>query len=709
MGTTQDLDLEPATAEKIVHAALAKQLFTEAEVDAARASAEETGRSIVAVLVEEGLIAPRTVDALAASLADSDPQDGAVTRAHTGGAPSAVKAPASAPVVAGYELLSKLGEGGMGAVWRARQLKVGGREVALKVVSGSSAVSDDDRARFRREAGAAAAVSHENVISIFDVGETADGRPFMALELVPGGDAQKLCETRGGRLNEAEALALVRDAARGVGALARAGLVHRDIKPANIFIGADGRAKLADLGLARQAAGDDRMTASGMIVGTPAFMSPEQASAQPLDVRTDIYALGATLYALCTGRPPFVGRTALVVVAKVLNDEAPDPRDLVPALSAGTARVIARALSKDPRARFQTADELVDALQRALAASSGRVPREVPPPRPSGRVIAPAKRAQQTVPLPASAQPFTSGPRGVAVPAVLGLCLLGFLGAGAVARGRRTPAVPTPPRVAQRPSATPSAPAQDAPAEDEALDDASPGARLPDDTWTPPPAPRATSGEATSLPTTGRRAYRAQPLDQGTSTLGAVRGDPLGRVIGTNTRYMTANSRAVEATGGMAGLHLERAPDAVWWSVRVNPSSARGMAAIGDSTGTHAFAAQVRLDGGAGELLVWLLDPRRPTSPNDFGLARETPVARLPLRGVNRSRGANLQLYFSLTDRWAVSLTQDDRSLVQDQGPLPDAASAELARGLRVFTAVCAHEYDEDRQPLEAGLLLETR
>jgi serine/threonine protein kinase len=705
MGTTQDLDLEPATAEKIVRAALAKQLFTEAEVDAARSSAEETGKSVVAVLVEEGLIAPRTVDALAASLAESDAQDSALTRAN-GGPASAVKAPPSAPVVAGYELLSKLGEGGMGAVWRARQLKVGGREVALKVISGGSAVSDDAKARFMREAGAAAAVSHENVISIFDVGETADGRPFMALELVPGGDAQKLCETRGGRLHEAEALALVRDAARGVGALAKAGLVHRDIKPANIFIGADRRAKLADLGLARQAAGDDRMTASGMIVGTPAFMSPEQASAQPLDVRTDIYALGATLYALCTGRPPFVGRTALVVVAKVLNDEAPDPRDLAPALSAGTARVIARALSKDPRARFQTADELVDALQRALAAISGRAPREVPPPRPSGRVIA---KSPQTVPLPASGQ-LASGPRSVAVPAVLGLCLFGFLGAGLVARGRRTPAAPTPPRVAQRPSVTPSAPAQDAPAQGEAVDDASPGARLPDDTWTPPPAPRATSGGATSLPTTGRRTgYRAQPLDQGTSTLGAVRGDPLGRVIGTNTRYMTANSRAVEATDGVAGLHLERAPDAVWWSVRVNPSRASGMAAIGDSTGTHAFAAQVRLDGGAGELLVWLLDPRRSTSPNDFGLARETPVARLPLRGVNRSRGANLQLFFSLTDRWAVSLTQDDRSLAQDQGPLPDAASAELARGLRVFTAVCAHEYDKDRQPLEAGLLLETR
>src|SRR5690606_17424771 len=149
-------------------------------------------------------------------------------------------------------------EGGMGAVYRARQLNLD-REVALKVVSAHVAVEPGYAERFVREARAAAKVSHPHVITIFDAGQV-DGQLLMALELMRGGDAAQLAKKAGGRLPEARALQVVRDCARGLQALEKAGLVHRDIKPANVFIGEDGGAKLADLGLARSRAGDDRMT-----------------------------------------------------------------------------------------------------------------------------------------------------------------------------------------------------------------------------------------------------------------------------------------------------------------------------------------------------------------------------------------------------------------------------------------------------------------
>ncbi len=264
----------------------------------------------------------------------------------------------------GFLLERKLGQGGMGAVFLARQESIG-RLVALKVLAAHIAGQPGMGERFLREARTAGRINHRNVVTLYDAG-THDGRYFMALEYVAGGDADQLAAAAGGRLPESRAFAIVADAARGLQALQHAGLLHRDIKPANIFIAADGTAKLGDLGLARTEDGGDRMTATGATVGTPAYMSPEQANgAADLDIRSDVYALGATLYALVCGEPPFIGATLWQVVHKVMTEPPPDAR--LKGAGEGCARIIAKALAKDPATRFQTPAELLAALTAAAA------------------------------------------------------------------------------------------------------------------------------------------------------------------------------------------------------------------------------------------------------------------------------------------------------------------------------------------------------
>ncbi len=315
--------------------------------DQARTIAERTltGATAADLLVGDGLLTRHLVDTLS--------KDGAGWTVDLG------------RTLGGFDLGEVIGEGGMGCVYRAVQRSLG-RPVALKVISGAFAKNPEFAERFLREARAAAAINHPNVITCIDVG-TAGDRLYMALELVTGGDAAQLAKRCGGHLPEHRAVEIAADAARGLCAIARAGLIHRDIKPSNIFICDDGAAKLADLGLARTSAGDDRMTVTGRAMGTPAFMSPEQArGAADIDIRSDIYALSATLYALATGHAPFEGTSPWVVVAKVLNDDPEDPRRRVRGLSDGFALVVARAMAKDRAARYPTPEHLVADLERLL-------------------------------------------------------------------------------------------------------------------------------------------------------------------------------------------------------------------------------------------------------------------------------------------------------------------------------------------------------
>ncbi len=271
-----------------------------------------------------------------------------------------------------YRLGRKLGEGGMGVVVLGTHGLLQ-RQAALKIIRPEIAADRNFVERFLREARAAAAVNHQNLVAIHDAGEN-NGRTWLAFEFVSGGDLDAEL-ARNGPFTPERALELTAACADGLQALADAGLVHRDIKPHNIFLDARGRPKLGDFGLARRSDGDDRMTMTGTGMGTPAYMSPEQANGQAdLDIRADIHALGGTLYTLLTRRTPFTGATPWAVVNAVVNEPPPDPRQVRPDLPAEVAAIVQRAMAKRREDRFASPAELAAACRAALGRLSGAVP-----------------------------------------------------------------------------------------------------------------------------------------------------------------------------------------------------------------------------------------------------------------------------------------------------------------------------------------------
>jgi len=277
-------------------------------------------------------------------------------------AATVITAPTETPQLSGYRCERLLGRGGMGEVWLAQHLALQ-RNVALKVMRPELAKDRDFAERFLREARAAAKLTHPGVVNVYDAGQ-ADGHLYLAMEYVSGGDLGQFLSSK--RASIDQALDLIIRAAEGLQAIHDAGLVHRDLKPDNILIDAQGHPRIADLGLARTQVGDDRMTATGMAMGTPAYMSPEQAQGSPdLDGRSDVYSLAATLFAVLAGRPPFSGPTPYVTVARVLNDPAPNLHTLNPKVPIAVATVIAQALSKQPGMRPASARAFATALEQA--------------------------------------------------------------------------------------------------------------------------------------------------------------------------------------------------------------------------------------------------------------------------------------------------------------------------------------------------------
>jgi hypothetical protein len=272
-------------------------------------------------------------------------------------------APGEVGRLAHYRVVRALGAGGMGAVFLAVDESLG-RRVALKVMLPEHAAEPGARERFLREARAAAAVNHDNVVTIFQVGEDG-GMPFIAMELLAGTSlAAYLIEH--GRLTAAQALRIGREAAAGLDAAHARGLIHRDVKPANIWLEAPhGRVKILDFGLAKSS--DERadgLTATGQVVGTPGFMSPEQARGRPLDARSDLFSLGTVLYLLVTGQMPFDGRTTMAVLTALAVDEPIPVRQLAPDVPEAFAAEIHRLLSKRPADRLPTAGALAERLAR---------------------------------------------------------------------------------------------------------------------------------------------------------------------------------------------------------------------------------------------------------------------------------------------------------------------------------------------------------
>jgi WD40 repeat protein len=272
--------------------------------------------------------------------------------------PAATAATAAVP---GYEIECELGRGGMGVVYKARQVAAG-RVVALKMILSGGHAGPADLARFRREAQAVARLQHPGIVQVFEVGEH-DGRPFFSLELVGGGSLDK--RLKGGPLRPRAAALLVERLARAMHAAHEQGVVHRDLKPANVLLTADGKPKVTDFGLAKTLDVEQGQTATGALMGTPPYMAPEQAGGrrQEIGPATDVYALGAVLYECLTGRPPFQAATPLDTILQVISDEPVPPRRLQPKAPRDLETVCLKCLRKEPQKRYGSAAELAEDLR----------------------------------------------------------------------------------------------------------------------------------------------------------------------------------------------------------------------------------------------------------------------------------------------------------------------------------------------------------
>ncbi len=283
-----------------------------------------------------------------AELSPSDPMQG-------------VRSPAA---VSGHEILGELGRGGMGVVYRARQIGLN-RMVALKMILSGNHAGRQELARFKAEAEAIARLQHPNIVQIHEIGEH-DGLPFFALEFCAGGSLARKLD--GKPLSAEPAAQLVETLARAMAAAHRASIVHRDLKPANVLLTGDGVPKIADFGLAKRL-DEAGLTGSGAVMGTPSYMAPEQARGE---VRTigpaaDIYALGAILYECLVGHPPFKADSAFATITQVIFDEPAPPSRIQRTLPRDLETICLKCLQKDPAKRYASADELADDLARFLA------------------------------------------------------------------------------------------------------------------------------------------------------------------------------------------------------------------------------------------------------------------------------------------------------------------------------------------------------
>jgi eukaryotic-like serine/threonine-protein kinase len=280
-----------------------------------------------------------------------------------------------------YEIVNKLGQGGMGAVYLARQVSLD-RKVAVKVLTSQLSADASFVARFTREAYAAAQLTHHNIVQIHDIGEENDIH-FFSMEFVEGKTLKRLLQT-GGRVEPASAVSYILQAARGLKFAHDHCMIHRDIKPDNLMLNDQGLVKVADLGLVKRKgvadekntllnqATDASETGAASAMGTPAYMPPEQASdAANVDVRADIYSLGCTLYDLVTGHPPFTGRTAVEVMTKHATEAVIPPDKLVDDVPKSLSEILLKMMAKKPQDRYANMDEVIEALEEYIAVSRG--------------------------------------------------------------------------------------------------------------------------------------------------------------------------------------------------------------------------------------------------------------------------------------------------------------------------------------------------
>lgn len=287
------------------------------------------------------------------------------------------------PTFGRYEILDKLGEGAMGVVYRARDTALG-RVVALKMLSAEMRSEDDLFRRFQREAEAVGRLSHPNVVTVYDGGDY-EGRLYMAMELLEGEDLRSLIE-RQVDLPLADRARIMAQICEGLGYAHSRGVIHRDIKPANILVTTSGRVKILDFGLARMAA-QSTITRKGVILGTPDYMSPEQAMGRPADPRSDVFSAGSVFYEFLCSEKPFKGKTLHSVLYQIVSEE-PDPLlTLYPEMPARLAALVHRMLRKAPEKRPASMEEVGQELQDLhVALRRARARNALPVEDPRGRL-----------------------------------------------------------------------------------------------------------------------------------------------------------------------------------------------------------------------------------------------------------------------------------------------------------------------------------
>jgi serine/threonine protein kinase len=264
-------------------------------------------------------------------------------------------------VVGNYILEKEIDRGAMGIVYRARQNKLN-RTVALKMIRPSLIASEKDAKRFHVEATALAKLDHPNIVAIYEAGEV-EGRHYFSMQLIEGANLFERMNSFQG--NPKAAVKLIVAVARAVDAVHHLGILHRDIKPGNILIGDDGTPYITDFGLAKDTQNDQNLTAIGEVLGTPSYMAPEQAQRGTKHVTraADVYALGAVLYELLTGRPPHKADTILDTLHLVETAKPAPPRSLNPEIDKGLENIVLKSLARNPRRRFSSAGGLADALE----------------------------------------------------------------------------------------------------------------------------------------------------------------------------------------------------------------------------------------------------------------------------------------------------------------------------------------------------------
>ncbi len=270
-----------------------------------------------------------------------------------------------------YEILEELGRGVMGTVYKARDSQIG-RIVAIKVILTANLEPEElekYRHRFQREAQAAGRMSHPGIVTVYDFAEDENGHPYLVMEYVDGQPLDKLLAPGSERPTLERILSIGIQVAQALDYAHRSGVVHRDIKPANILVTHDGRAKIADFGVAKLAG--TQLTQDGQLVGTPAYMSPEQFRGASVDARSDIFSLGGVLYWMCTAEKPFTGDTFTTVSFKIVYASPVSARQLNPALPPALDRVLSRCLAKNPDDRYPTAAQLAADLEAIRSGGRG--------------------------------------------------------------------------------------------------------------------------------------------------------------------------------------------------------------------------------------------------------------------------------------------------------------------------------------------------